>query len=76
MHCGFVTGDLTTKIEELTASSARLNTEIQNLEKELAENREALDQATAIREKELAEFNAEEKDALQAISALMSAIQS
>jgi len=66
--------DLTTKIEELTASSARLNTEIKNLEKEVAENQEALDQATAIREKELAEFNAEEKDALQAISALKSAI--
>jgi len=66
--------DLTTKIEELTASSARLNTEIKNLEKEVAENQEALDQATALRQKELAEFNAEEKDALQAISALKSAI--
>jgi len=66
--------DLTTKIEELTASSARLNTEIKNLEKEVAENQEALDSATAIRQKELAEFNAEEKDALQAISALKSAI--
>ena len=65
---------MTTKIEELTASSARLNTEIKNLEKEVAKNQEALDQATAIREKELAEFNAEEKDALQAISALKSAI--
>merc|ERR1711975_189295 len=60
--------DLTTKIEEMTASSARLNTEIKNLEKEVAENQEALDQATAIRQKQLAEFNAEEKDALQAIS--------
>merc|ERR1719359_1938069 len=28
--------DLTTKIEELTAASARLNTEIKNLEKEVA----------------------------------------
>merc|ERR1712032_1802591 len=66
--------DLTTKIEELTAASARLNTEIKNLESEVAKNQEALDKATAIREKELAEFNAEEKDALQAISALKSAI--
>ena len=41
--------DLTTKIEELTASSARLNTEIKNLEKEVAENQAALDKATAIR---------------------------
>merc|ERR1719262_2051251 len=66
--------DLTTKIEELTAMSARLNTEIKNLEKEVAENQAALDKATAIRQKELAEFNAEEKDALEAISALKSAV--
>merc|ERR1719272_343970 len=66
--------DLTTKIEELTAGSSRLNTEIKNLEKEVASNQNALDQATAIREKELAEFNAEEKDLLQSISALKSAV--
>merc|ERR1711933_187864 len=66
--------DLTTKIEELTASSARLNTEIKNLEKEVAENQAALDKATAIREKQLAEFNEEEKDNLEAISALKAAI--
>ena len=53
--------DLTTKIEELTASSARLNTEIKNLEKEVAGNQNALDKATAIRQKQLAEFNGEEK---------------
>merc|ERR1719254_239581 len=66
--------DLTTKVEELTASSARLNTEIKNLEKEVAENQNALDKATAIREKQLAEFNEEEKDNLEAISALKAAI--
>merc|ERR1719230_280380 len=66
--------DLTTKIEELTATSARLNTEIKNHEKEVAKNQEALDKATAIREKQLAEFNAEEKDMLESISALKSAI--
>jgi len=66
--------DLTTKIEELTAGSARLNTEIQNLGKEVAENQQSLDQATAIRGKQLAEFNAEEKDLLQSVSALKSAI--
>merc|ERR1719333_1999409 len=65
---------LTTSIEDLTASSARLGTEIKNLEKEVAENQEALDKATAIREKELAEFNAEEKDLLGSISALKAAI--
>jgi len=66
--------DLTTKIEELTALSAKLNTEIKNLESEVAKNQEALDQATAIREKQLAEFNAEEKDLLESISALKAAI--
>jgi len=66
--------DLTTKIEELTASSARLSTEIKNLEKEVAENQAALDKATAIRQKELAEFNAEERDLLGSISALKSAV--
>merc|ERR1740121_2490978 len=65
---------LTTKIEELTAGSARLNTEIKNLESEVAKNQEALDQATAIREKQLAEFNAEEKDLLESISALKAAV--
>merc|ERR1719253_2053699 len=67
--------NLTTKIEELTANSARLNTEIKNLEKEVAQNQEALDQATAIREKQLSEFNSEEKDLLQSISALKSAVE-
>merc|ERR1719405_316332 len=66
--------DLTTKIEELTANSARLNTEIKNLEKEVAGNQAALDKATAIRQKQLAEFNEEEKDLLGSISALKSAV--
>merc|ERR1719453_121560 len=66
--------DLTASIEELTASSARLNAEIKNLEGEVARNQEALDKATANREKQLAEFNEEEKDALEAISALKAAI--
>merc|ERR1711908_76280 len=67
-------GGLTTKIEELTASSARLNTEVGHHEKEVAAGQAALDQATAIRQKQLAEFNAEEKDLLESISALKAAI--
>merc|ERR1719162_89876 len=50
--------DLTSQIEELSATSARLNTEIKNLEKEVAGNQKALDTATAMRTTELAEFNA------------------
>merc|ERR1719486_724508 len=60
--------DLTSQIEELSATSARLNTEIKNLEAEVKENQDALDKATALRTKELAEFNEEEKDMLQSIS--------
>jgi len=66
--------DLTSTIEEKTAQSSRLNTEIKNLDAEIAKNQEALDKATAIREKQLAEFNAEEKDLLQSVGALKSAI--
>merc|ERR1719359_130018 len=66
--------DLTHSIEELTGASSRLNTELANLEKEKAANQAALDKAAAIRTKELAEFNAEEKDVLQSIAALKSAI--
>jgi len=66
--------DLTTQIEELTASSSGLSTEIDNLQKEVAKNSAALDKATALREKQLAEFNAEEKDLLQSITALKAAV--
>merc|ERR1719183_985407 len=66
--------DLTSKIEELTASSAQLNVEIKNYEQEVAKNQNALAQATAMRKKELAEFNAEEKDMLGTIQALKQAL--
>jgi len=66
--------DLTKSIEEGTGRSAQLNTEIANLEKEVAKGQNALDKAKAMRTKELAEFNAEEKDVLGSISALKSAI--
>eukprot|EP00927_Polykrikos_kofoidii_P047445 TRINITY_DN415_c0_g1_i6.p1 TRINITY_DN415_c0_g1~~TRINITY_DN415_c0_g1_i6.p1 ORF type:complete len:721 (+),score=192.90 TRINITY_DN415_c0_g1_i6:67-2163(+) len=65
---------LTSTIEELTASSARLEIEIKNVESEVAKNQESLDQGTAIRQKQLAEFNGEEKDLLESISALKAAI--
>merc|ERR1719261_1783984 len=66
--------DPTAAIEEHTANSARLNTEIENLNKEIAKNQGALDTATALRTKQLAEFNEEEKDMLQSISSLKSAV--
>merc|ERR1719375_645361 len=66
--------DLTSMIEELTGTSARLNTEIKNLHKDIEKDQQALDQADAMRQKELAEFNDEEKDSIEAISALKNAI--
>jgi len=66
--------DLTAAIEEGTAQSAKLNTEIANLQKEIAKNGQALDTATALRTKQLAEFNEEEKDMLMSISSLKSAV--
>jgi len=66
--------DLNVAIEGFTAASARLNQEIPNLESEVAKNEEALEKATAMRKKELAEFNAEEKESLQTIASLKSAV--
>merc|ERR1719478_867757 len=65
---------LNAAIEEFTAKASRLTTEIANLEKEVAKNTEALDSATAMRKKELAEFNAEEKETIQTVASLKSAI--
>jgi len=66
--------DLTSAIEELSASSARLNTEIGHLSEEVKENQDALDEATAMRAKELAEFNEEEKEFIVNIAKLKGAI--
>jgi chromosome segregation ATPase len=66
--------ELTSSIEEGAAKSAQLSTEIKNLEKEVSANQIALDKATALRTKQLAEFNEEEKDLLQSIQALGNAV--
>jgi hypothetical protein len=61
-------------IEKTIAKSETLKVEIASLEKEIAENKEALATATQIREKQSAEFTAEEKEMIQSIRALDSAI--
>merc|ERR1719321_1250880 len=66
--------DLTAAIEEFTSKAAQLNTQTAQLEKEVAKNQAGLDTATSLRKKQLAEFNGEEKDMLQSISALKSAV--
>jgi hypothetical protein len=54
--------------------SAQLQAEIAQLEKEVAENTKALDTATAVREKELEEFQANEKDVVNSLAAMKNAI--
>jgi len=66
--------ELVSTIEQTAAKSSRLNTEIKALNEEIAKNQDALNKATAIREKELAEFNGEEKDMMQSIQALKNAV--
>jgi len=66
--------DLTTTIESTAASSGRLKTEIANEASDLAKGEKALAQLTSMRTKQAAEFNGEEKDMLQSIQALGSAI--
>jgi DNA repair exonuclease SbcCD ATPase subunit len=66
--------ELQAAIQSYTALSSKLNTEIANLENEVAANTDALEKATAVRQKELAEFNAEEKSSLQTIASLKGAV--
>merc|ERR1719482_1296966 len=65
---------LTASIEALAADSATLNAEVANLQGELAKDTNALGEATALRSKQLAEFNQEEKDSLVSINSLKAAV--
>lgn len=67
-------GELSTTIEEGTATSAKLNTQIKQLDVDIADNQKSLDQASALRDEQLAKFNEEEKDLLESIRALKSAV--
>merc|ERR1719408_310299 len=62
--------DLKASIEAGTAKASQLETEISKLEKELAKESAALEQATGIRTKESAEFAAESKDMAKTIESL------
>merc|ERR1719389_7020 len=66
--------DLGAAIEELTAKGAQLRTDIETLEASVAEQTAALTQATAIRDKEKAEFVQDEKDMLVSITSLKGAV--
>jgi len=60
--------------EKSAALSSQMNNDLSEVKEELAANQEALDTATALREKQLAEFSAEEKDMLGSIGSLKSAV--
>jgi len=66
--------ELEATIEELTASSAGLKAKIEELEGEVADNKNTLAKATALRHKELAEFNRDETDSVANIANLKAAI--
>merc|ERR1719159_340007 len=66
--------DLAASIEELTAKGAQLRADIETLEASVSEQTAALNSATAIRDKEKAEFVASEKDMLVSITSLKGAV--
>merc|ERR1719160_1241274 len=66
--------DLGAAIEEYASKSDQLKSDIEGLEADMAAKEAALEQATSIRDKELAEFNAEEKDMIQSITSLKGAV--
>merc|ERR1719401_260589 len=66
--------ELKASIESLTAKKSELATNIKELEAEVASDKKALAEATALREKQLAEFHGMEKDSIQALENLKAAI--
>jgi len=66
--------DLTSSVEANTAKVAELKTTIQQLEADVAANKKALGDATAMREKESKAFHKNEVGSIQAIENLKSAL--
>eukprot|EP00746_Dinoflagellata_sp_MGD_P155195 gnl/MRDRNA2_/MRDRNA2_85246_c0_seq3.p1 gnl/MRDRNA2_/MRDRNA2_85246_c0~~gnl/MRDRNA2_/MRDRNA2_85246_c0_seq3.p1 ORF type:complete len:647 (-),score=243.60 gnl/MRDRNA2_/MRDRNA2_85246_c0_seq3:197-2137(-) len=61
-------------IEAYSAKATQLTTDIEALKEQVTELEEGLDKATEVRDKELAEFVAEEKDMIQSITSLKGAV--
>jgi len=68
--------DLTSTIEMTTAKHEQLTTDIAELKRQIAENTDGLNTATALREKEGSEAHENEKDSIQAIGNLKGAVVS
>merc|ERR1740121_287135 len=67
--------ELVAEIESRGARFGELSASIENTKKEIVENKDALETATTIREKEAAKFRAEEKDMVQIVTNLRNAIE-
>mmetsp|Transcript_58531 Transcript_58531/g.128335 ORF Transcript_58531/g.128335 Transcript_58531/m.128335 type:complete len:671 (-) Transcript_58531:108-2120(-) len=65
---------LESTIEQKAAAASRLKGEIEELEKDLNSNQQALDKSMAMRKKDLGSFNEEEKDMMQSVQALRAAV--
>merc|ERR1719335_1451705 len=66
--------DLTASIEEMTAKSASLKSDLEELAKQVAASTTSLEESTAIRAKEAAEFQAFEKDHIVNMESLKGAL--
>jgi chromosome segregation ATPase len=66
--------DLTTFLEEAAAKEGELKTEIAGLEEDIAADKDALAEATAVRKKEKDAFQAEETDMKETIALLTEAV--
>ena len=66
--------DLASAIKDETAASATLHTENENLQSERASKQQSLDEATATRKKQLASYTEEDKELLETVGGLNSAI--
>merc|ERR1719183_769111 len=66
--------DLTSSIAEFTARDQHLTTEIATAKSDIEKTKKALEEASALRAKELAEFNQDEKDVIQSIGGLKGAL--
>jgi len=67
--------ELESTIESLTGSTAELKLAITELEAELAADKKALAEATALREKQVDEFHNMEKDQIQAVENVKAALE-
>ena len=65
---------LAARVDELTATSSRLTSEITHTEDEVSSNEKALESAETLRSKQLTEFAADEKDLTQSATSVNKAL--